>query len=88
MNRKTKPLKNESPAKGMGWTARAKALLRAELVRRDVSFEDLSLRLEMMGVDESKGAIAQKIRRGTFSAVFLLQALTAIGCKRLEIDPD
>ncbi|HVX57563.1 MAG TPA: DUF6471 domain-containing protein [Candidatus Saccharimonadales bacterium] len=67
------------------WQARAKALLKAELKRRDVSYRDLAERLTALGVPESERNIANKISRGGFTAAFLLQCLTAIGCETLRL---
>jgi hypothetical protein len=67
------------------WDARAKGLLKAELARKGVTYEQLGEKLRAMGVDETPSSIANKISRGRFTAVFLLQCLEAIGCKRLEI---
>lgn len=70
------------------WQARAKGLLKAELKRRNVSYRDLAARLEAMGVHESEANIANKISRGGFSAVFLLQCLAAIECRAVTLSVD
>ncbi|WP_207220035.1 DUF6471 domain-containing protein [Emticicia agri] len=67
------------------WNEKAKRLLKSELVKRGISNADLALRLNEMGIEETKIGIDSKISRGTFSAGFLLQCLTAIGCHRIEI---
>jgi len=68
------------------WNEQAKRLLKAELVRRGIGNERLVEMLEDIGVEETKASIDSKISRGTFSAVFLLQCLEAIGCKTLTSD--
>jgi hypothetical protein len=68
------------------WRARAKGLLKAELKRRNVSYRKLAEKLEPLGVKETERNIANKIARGSFSAVFLLQCLEAIGAKKLRLD--
>jgi hypothetical protein len=65
-----------------------KSLLKSELKKRDISYKDLADRLEEIGVDESDKNIANKLSRGKFSAVFLLQCLYVIGCDRLELEYD
>jgi len=70
------------------WEETAKLALKVELVRKNVSHERLSELLGGIGVEISKSAIDSKLSRGTFSAAFLLQCLTAIGCKKLTIDPE
>jgi hypothetical protein len=68
------------------WDDKAKRLLKSELVKRGVSNADLVLMLNEIGVEETKASIDSKISRGSFSATFLLQCLTVIGCRKLEIE--
>ena len=68
------------------WNDKAKRLLKSELVKRGVSNANLALMLNAMGVEETKASIDSKISRGSFSACFLLQCLTAIGCYKLEFE--
>ncbi len=68
------------------WNKKAKGLLRAELVKRDISYEKLVNRLAEIGVEETLASVKNKISRGTFKASFLIQCLTAIGCKTLQIE--
>jgi hypothetical protein len=42
--------------------------------------------LNEIGIEETKASIDSKISRGSFSATFLLQCLTVIGCRKLEIE--
>lgn len=57
---------------------RAKKLLRDAIDAKGVTVEDLTKRLATIGVDMSKGGVANKISRGGFSAAFLLQCLDAL----------
>jgi len=68
------------------WQARVKAMLKAELKRRDVSYRDLAERLTAMGTPESERNLANKISRGGFTAAFFVQCLEAIGCTTLRLD--
>lgn len=70
------------------WARRARNLLKGELARRGVSYTDLAALLKQIGVRDSTENIRNKINRGTFSALFLLQAMTAMGCKSLDIHID
>jgi len=70
---------------GHDWEARIKGLLKAELKRRDVTYQQLSEKLAVVGITESPENIANKISRGKFSAVFLLQCLEVIGCKTIRL---
>ena len=70
------------------WQARVKGLLKAELKRRNVTYRDLASRLESMGIHETAPNLNNKISRGGFSAVFLVQCLAAAGCQTLRIAED
>jgi hypothetical protein len=66
-------------AKPMTWENRASRYLKAELKRADVTYQELAERLKKLGQNETKASIAAKLGRGTFSAVFFLTTLAAIG---------
>ena len=68
------------------WEAKAKGLLKAELKRRNVTYNDLVTKLAAIGVDETEPNIRNKLARGKFTAVFLLQCLTAIGANDIRLD--
>lgn len=68
------------------WQSRAKNLLKAELKRRGVSYRELAEKLEALGVHDSERNIANKISRGGFTAVFLLQCLEAANVRSLQLD--
>lgn len=68
------------------WVEEAKAVLKAELKRRNVSYRDLAEKLTAMGIPETDRNIANKISRGGFTAAFFLQCLTAIGCTVLRLE--
>ncbi len=67
------------------WAERARNLLKGELARRGLSYEDLAVKLQKIGVEENANNLRSKINRGTFSAAFLLQVLGAIGCTSLDV---
>lgn len=68
------------------WEARIKGLLKAELKRRNVSYAQLVDKLAEIGVVDSEPNIRNKLSRGKFTAVFLLQCMTAIGATTLRLD--
>lgn len=70
------------------WAARSKGLLKAELVRRGISYQQLAERLHALGVKDTTENLTNKINRGKFSAIFLLQCLEAIDCKLLRISDE
>ncbi|MHC5536860.1 DUF6471 domain-containing protein [Singulisphaera rosea] len=62
-----------------------KRLLKAELKRADVSYDELAERLTRAGIKETKATVANKISRGAFSAVFLVAVLKAIGRESISL---
>ena len=68
------------------WDNHVKGLLKAELKRRHVTYEQLAEKLAEIGVHETPAAITNKISRGRFTAVFLVQCCEAIGCKVIRLD--
>lgn len=61
------------------WESLARNILRAELMRRGVSYARLVEALRAIGVEDSEAAIKNKVSRGRFTLVFFLQAMVAIG---------
>jgi hypothetical protein len=68
------------------WEAKVKGLLKAELKKRGVTYAQLVDKLEAVGVVESEPNIRNKLARGKFTAVFLLQCLKAIGAESVRLD--
>jgi hypothetical protein len=68
------------------WQAKVKGLLKAELKRRDLSYADLAGKLVAVGVKDNERNISNKIARGSFTAVFLVQCLEAIGCHTIHLE--
>ncbi len=68
------------------WAEEAKAVLKAELKRRNVGYRELAERLTAMGIPETDRNITNKISRGGFTAAFFLQCLSAIGCTTLRLE--
>ncbi|HWY62737.1 MAG TPA: DUF6471 domain-containing protein [Rhizomicrobium sp.] len=72
-------------SKGIDWQAHVKGILKAELKRHHVGYRELAEKLTEMGIPETAENIANKISRGGFTAVFLVQCLEAIGCHTLRL---
>ncbi|MEL7720945.1 DUF6471 domain-containing protein [Citromicrobium bathyomarinum] len=68
------------------WEDRVKTLLKVELKRQNVTYAELVGKLADIGVMDSEPNIRNKISRGKFTAVFLLQCLTAIGVNSVRLD--
>jgi hypothetical protein len=67
------------------WEAKVKGLLKAELKKRGVTYAQLVDKLAAVGVVESEPNIRNKLARGKFTAVFLVQCLEAIGASSLRL---
>lgn len=74
------------PVKEKEWEDKAKGLLKGELKRRGVTYAQLVGKLADIGVVDSEPNIRNKISRGKFTAVFLIQCLEAIGASSLRLD--
>lgn len=69
----------------MDWHIEAKRVLRAEMVRKGASVEDLAKGLADLGVAESPKSLAVKISRGKFQLSFFLQCMSALGVEAVTI---
>lgn len=73
------------PVQEKEWEDRVKRLLKAELARKGITYAQLAGKLADIGVMDSEPNIRNKISRGKFTAVFLLQCLEAIGASSLRL---
>jgi Domain of unknown function (DUF6471) len=70
------------------WRDQAKGIIRGELKRRNLTYEQLAERLAAIGVHDTARNIANKVSRGSFTAVFMLQCLEAIGAKTITLSAE
>ena len=68
------------------WADDVKRLLRAEMARRGLTYEELSEKLAAIGINDTAVNLRNKVARGRFSATFLIQCLTAIGARALRLN--
>jgi hypothetical protein len=73
-------------AKRKDWQAQVKGLLKAEVKRRNMSYGDLADKLAAIGVKDNERNISNKIARGSFTAVFFVQCMEAIGCRTIHLE--
>ena len=73
------------PVKEKEWEDRVKRMLKAELTRKGITYAQLVGKLADIGVHDTEPNIRNKISRGKFTAVFLVQCLSAIGVGVLPI---
>lgn len=67
------------------WNGRASNLLKSEMARAGVGYEELISRLHALDIDESYKGIANKINRGSFSFVFFMQCMKALGISEIRL---
>jgi hypothetical protein len=68
------------------WAERAKRLVKAELKRADVTYEELARRLrDEHGLEKTAASIGNKLSRGTFAATFFLATMKAIGREQVNL---
>jgi hypothetical protein len=60
------------------WQARASAFLKAKMKETGITYVGLVKRLKKHGFAETEASITMKLKRGTFSATFLLACLAAL----------
>jgi Domain of unknown function (DUF6471) len=65
----------------------ASRFLKAELKRANVTYEELAKRLKKHGLpDETQDSVKSKLKRGTFSATFLLACLAALELSGVSLE--
>jgi hypothetical protein len=69
------------------WAEKARNYLKAELKKADVGYVELAKRLKKHGFrDETEASITAKLKRGTFSAIFLLACLAALEAEGVRLE--
>ena len=71
---------------GEQWEAKVKNVLKAELKRRGIGYKELAERLTAIGVSENEPNIRNKLARGRFTAVFMVQVMAAIGANEIKLN--
>jgi hypothetical protein len=60
------------------WGSRASAFLKAEMKKAEVTYAEMIKRLKKHGFKETEASLTMKLKRGAFSASFLLASLAAL----------
>ena len=69
------------------WAERLRAYIKAELKKADMGYVELAKRLKKHGFkDETEASITNKLKRGTFSAIFLLATLAALEAEGVRLE--
>lgn len=67
------------------WEEKAANLLKAEIKRKGLTYAQVVEKLAEIGVSEDERNVRNKVSRGKFTAVFLLQCLSAIGSQEIRL---
>lgn len=67
------------------WEEKAKGILRAEMARNGTTYAQLIELLAEKGIEDNERNLRNKVSRGKFTAGFLLQCLSALGCTSLHL---
>jgi hypothetical protein len=68
------------------WAAKASGFLKRKLRECDVTYVELAKRLKKHGFKETEASITNKLKRGTFSATFLLACLAALELEGIALE--
>ena len=68
------------------WEAKARGLLRAEMAKQGLTYNQMVERLKAVGVSEDERNLRNKVSRGKFTAAFLLQCLSAMDTRTVHLD--
>lgn len=67
------------------WQKQATNLLKAELARKGMGYDDLRQALKKIGIEKTTNNINVTINRGTFSFLFFLQCAEAIQLDKIQL---
>ena len=68
------------------WQDRAKAYLKGELRKADVTYIELAKRMKKHGFKETEASITNKLKRGTFAATWFLACLAALELEGVRLE--
>jgi Domain of unknown function (DUF6471) len=69
------------------WEELVKNMLRAEMMRRGVSYTTLVELLADIGIADNELNLRNKVSRGRFTAVFFMQCMKALGTDWINVPP-
>jgi len=64
---------------------KAKTIIKTELVKRDIDYPKLADMMKDIGIDENRNNLSNKINRGTFSFVFVMQVFDTLGIEFIDL---
>ena len=75
----------KSPPGEKAWEEMVKNMLRAEMMRHGVSYAVLADRLATVGITDNELNLRNKVSRGRFTAVFLVQCLKVLDVEWIHV---
>lgn len=66
------------------WRQVVQRLLKAEMSKRGVKYQDLSQRLAHIGINQSADNLRNKVNKGILGADLLLQIMFVLNIRRIE----
>lgn len=72
--------------KAAEWRQVVQRILKAEMSKRGVKYQDLSVRLSSIGVNQSADNLRNKVNKGILGADLLLQIMYVLNVRRIERD--
>ena len=69
---------------GGHWRQLVQRLLKTEMSRRGVRYQDLSERLATIGINQSADNLRNKVNKGILGADLLLQIMIVLNVRRIE----
>lgn len=70
------------------WEELSKNTLRGAMMSKGVSYAALAERLSAIGVEDNELNLRNKVSRGRFTAVFLMQCLNVLGAEWIHLPKD
>jgi hypothetical protein len=69
----------------INWESEARRILKAEMARRGMTYQELAGLLQRSGISETERSIGNKMSRGTFQFTFVLQCTTVLGINDIHV---
>ena len=70
------------------WDDLPRALVKSEMKRQNLTYEELAFLLGQLGIKESAANLRNKINRGNFGATFFMQCISCLRCDLIQVGPN
>jgi Domain of unknown function (DUF6471) len=70
------------------WQSLVKGMLRGEMKRRNLTYDQLAEKLTAIGIPTTARVLRTKVSRGGFAAVFMVQCFKAMGARVIRIEEE